>query len=56
MYLLTGLELLPETKNEFNPGHLEFEHLTLAANDFYYEKDHIKISVKNSAPLIRMDL
>jgi hypothetical protein len=37
---------IAETKNEFNPGHLEFEHLTLAANDFYYEKDLLKISVE----------
>lgn len=35
-----------EAINEFNPAHLEFEHMTFAANDFYYEKDLIKISVE----------
>jgi hypothetical protein len=45
MPLFTGLEIA-EQKNEFNPEHLEFEHLTFAANDFYYERDLIKISVE----------
>ena len=35
------------TKNEFNPAHLEFEHMTFTANDFYYDRDLVKISVKD---------
>jgi hypothetical protein len=34
-------------KNEFNPAHLEFEHMTFAANDFYYDKNLVSISVKD---------
>jgi hypothetical protein len=33
-------------KNEFNPANLEFEHMTFAANDFYYDKNLVSISVK----------
>ncbi len=37
----------PDLKNEFNPEHLEFEHLTFSANEFYYDKELIKISVRD---------
>ena len=36
-----------EAKNEFNPAHLEFEHMTFTADDFYYDRDLVKISVKD---------
>ncbi len=35
-----------ETKNEFNPEYLGFEHLTFDAKDFYYDKDLVKIAVE----------
>ena len=35
-----------EAKNEFNPGYLKFEHLTIDANDFYYDKNLVKIAVE----------
>ncbi len=35
-----------EAKKEFNPQFLEFEHMSFAANDFYYDKDLVKMAVE----------
>jgi hypothetical protein len=37
---------ITDVKNEFNPDYLKFANLTFAANDFYYEKDLVKITVE----------
>jgi hypothetical protein len=35
-----------DPKKEFNPAHLEFEHMSFSANDFYFDKDLVRISVE----------
>jgi hypothetical protein len=35
-----------EAKNEFNSDYLKFRHLTFDANDFYYDKDLVKIALE----------
>jgi hypothetical protein len=35
----------PALKNEFDPNHIQFHHLTLKGTDFYYDADLVKILV-----------
>ncbi len=35
-----------EAKNEFNSDYLKFRHMTFDANDFYYDKNLVRITVK----------
>jgi len=37
---------IAEAKNEFNSDYLKFRHMTFDANDFYYDKDLVKIAVE----------
>ncbi|NTW31221.1 MAG: hypothetical protein HGB12_01075, partial [Bacteroidetes bacterium] len=36
----------PEKKNVFDASHLDYKHLTLAANNFYYSSDKTEVSIK----------
>ena len=37
--------VISESIDEFNPQHLELNHMTFNANDFYYQEDSLELSV-----------
>ncbi len=37
--------LVSEKPNEFNPQHLELNHMSFDANDFYYQEDSLELTV-----------